>query len=103
MSEFCVVYVTAPPSEARGLAHALLQRRLCACCNLLDATSIYRWDGKVEEAQEVLLIIKTTRAMLPALETAVVELHSYEVPEVVVLPVTAGHAPYLNWLKGEVP
>jgi periplasmic divalent cation tolerance protein len=89
--------------EGRRLARQLVERRLAACVNLLpNLTSIYRWQGAVEEASEVLLLIKTTAEQLPALESAVRELHSYEVPEFLALDVESGSQPYLDWLRGSV-
>jgi periplasmic divalent cation tolerance protein len=89
--------------KARELAHALVQQQLAACVNLLPGlTSIYRWQDKVEEASEILLFIKTTAELLPALEAAVSELHSYEVPEFLVLQADSGSQPYLDWLLSSV-
>jgi periplasmic divalent cation tolerance protein len=98
--EFVEVLVTAgSPAEARRLARALVERRLAACVNLHPIRSVYRWKGKVEEAREVALAVKTTRARFPALRAAVRELHSYEVPCILALPVAEGHAPYLRWVR----
>jgi periplasmic divalent cation tolerance protein len=93
-----VVLCTFPDVEkARAIAAELVERRLAACVNLLPGVeSIYRWEGKVERAGEVLAVIKTTR--YPELETALKELHPYEVPEILALPVAAGLAGYLKWL-----
>jgi len=93
-----VVLCTFPDVEqARGIAVVLVERRLAACVNLLPGVeSIYRWEGKVERAGEVLAVIKTTR--YPELEVALKELHPYEVPEILALPVAAGLAGYLKWL-----
>ena len=93
-----VVLCTFPDVEqARAIAAELVERRLAACVNLLPGVeSIYRWEGKVERAGEVLAVIKTTR--YPELEAAVKELHPYEVPEILALPVAAGLAGYLEWL-----
>jgi periplasmic divalent cation tolerance protein len=89
--------------EGRRMARALVERRLAACVNLVpNLTSIYRWRGAVEEAEEVLLVIKTTEAQLAALEAAVRELHSYEVPEFLALRVEAASQPYLEWLLDSV-
>jgi periplasmic divalent cation tolerance protein len=95
-----VVLCTAPDAPtASRLAETLVAERLAACANLLPAVqSVYRWEGKVERAAEVLLIIKTTAAHYPALEARLRELHPYEVPEIIALPITAGSAPYLRWL-----
>lgn len=89
--------------EGRRLARLLVERRLAACVNLIpNLVSIYLWQGAVEEAAEVLLVMKTTAETLPALEAAIRELHSYEVPEFVVLNVESASQPYLDWLVGSV-
>lgn len=95
-----IVLTTASSlDEARRLAHALVERRLAACVNIVpNLTSIYRWQGAVEEAAEALLVIKTTADRLSRLETAVRELHSYEIPELLALAVEAGSHAYLGWL-----
>ncbi len=88
--------------EAERIATALVDERLAACVNLVaPLTSIYRWQGAVERAEETLLVIKTRRALVPRLGARVQELHSYDVPELVVLPIVAGAASYLAWLLGE--
>lgn len=99
-----VVLVTASsPEEAARVAHALVDEKLAACVNVVPGLrSIYRWQGRVEHAEEVLLIIKTGRHVLTALTERVRALHSYTVPEVIALPVVVGAAPYLEWLAGEV-
>lgn len=98
-----VAYVTAPQDKAAEIARELVDRRLCACINIIsEVRSIYRWEGAVEDDPEALLIIKTTASVFEALRQAVVELHPYDVPEVVSVPVVAGHAPYLEWVRAEV-
>jgi len=99
-----IALTTAPSAEvAERIGHSLVEERLAACANVVAGiTSIYRWRGSMEREDEVLVILKTTRRGVPALERRVVELHPYEVPEVIVLPVDAGHAPYLAWVRGEV-
>jgi periplasmic divalent cation tolerance protein len=98
--EFVVVLVTTSSAEEGArLGRALVEERLAACANVIGPIrSIYRWDGAVEEADEHLVILKARGADVSALETRVRALHSYEVPEVLALPVTAGSAPYLAWL-----
>jgi uncharacterized protein involved in tolerance to divalent cations/8-oxo-dGTP pyrophosphatase MutT (NUDIX family) len=100
MRDFLVIFVTAgSAAEADHLAHALVEEGLAACVNRLSAVhSVYRWQGKVEQSGEELLIIKTTKTLYAALEKRVRELHSYEIPEIIALPIVAGSEPYLNWL-----
>jgi len=89
--------------QARHIGATLVDRRLAACVNLLDGVeSIYRWQGAVHRDPEVLAIIKTKAATFPALEKALTELHPYEVPEVIALPVAAGTGPYLDWVREQV-
>ncbi len=97
---FRLVLVTAgSEDEAAKIAKALVEERLAACANIVPKIrSIYRWEGKVQDEAEALLIIKTTEASLPALEKRVRALHSYGVPEVIALALDQGSAPYLNWL-----
>ncbi len=97
-----VVLVTAPPRAALPLARALVRRRAAACVNLVPRVrSIYRWKGRVEEAGETLLVIKTAAARVPDLLAAVRELHPYEVPEGIALPVAEGLEPWLDWVRRE--
>jgi periplasmic divalent cation tolerance protein len=100
-----VVFTTAGDSaEAEKIARALVERRLAACVNILpQARSIYRWQGKVEDAAESLLIIKTTVAQFPAVRDTISDLHAYDVPECICLPITDGSPDYLKWLTESVP
>jgi periplasmic divalent cation tolerance protein len=85
--------------EAKRLAHSLVEERVAACVNIVGgAASVYRWQGAVEEASETLLLMKTRVEKLEALEAAVRRLHSYDVPEFVVLKVDGGSAAYLQWV-----
>ncbi|HET7294579.1 MAG TPA: divalent-cation tolerance protein CutA [Vicinamibacteria bacterium] len=95
-----VVLSTAPRAEdAEFLARELVDRRLAACVNILPAlTSIYRWRGEVERTEEVLMVVKTTEDRFEAVREAIVKGHPYDVPEVIAVEVTLGHAPYLAWL-----
>ena len=98
-SDRIVVYVTAPPAEAPAIARALVERRLAACANIIPSIrSIYSWKGEICDDEEALLVIKTRRALFDALRAAVVELHSYEVAEVIALPIVAGNPPYVAWI-----
>lgn len=96
-----VVFMTAASREEAGqLADMLVNRRLAACVQILpEMESVYRWQGKVERQSEVLLIAKTLNSKFADLEKAVRALHSYETPEIVAIPLTAGSVPYLKWLS----
>lgn len=97
-----VITNLADVGSAQDLARALVEQRLAACVNMLPGVqSIYRWNGAVEEAAEVTLLIKTTAARYDALEQAIRALHPYELPEVIALPVSAGLPAYLDWIAQE--
>lgn len=101
MTDKVVVLVTCGnAAEAKRIARALVEARLAACVNVLQAPvrSEYRWKSKVESATEHLLIIKSSRRRFDALRRKVERLHSYEVPEVIALPIASGSRAYLNWL-----
>jgi periplasmic divalent cation tolerance protein len=100
-----VVLVTCGSlTEARKIAQAVAGKRLAACVNVISAPveSVYRWKGKMESAKEFLLIVKTTASRLKALEKEIIQLHSYDVPEFIVLGVVAGSKKYLAWLTASV-
>jgi periplasmic divalent cation tolerance protein len=90
--------------EARRIASHIVRKRLAACVSIIlgPVQSIYRWKGKVQSAREVLIIIKTNQARLAGLEKEVQRLHSYDVPEFIALPISAGSAKYLAWLGESV-
>ncbi len=104
MKEFVLVYVTVSSSEeGKRIAKALVEERLAACVNQLPGVhSTYRWQGKIEESGEELLIIKTSPKLFKMLEQRVSELHSYTVPEVIAVPIIAGSKPYLQWLDEQM-
>lgn len=92
----------ADAASARSLARTLVERRLAACVNLLPGVqSVYRWQGVVEEAEEVTMLIKTSVDRYDELEQAIRQLHPYTLPEVIAVPVQAGLQPYLNWITQE--
>jgi len=101
---YLVALMTAPNrEEARSIARTLVGERLAACCNIIDRVeSIYRWEGAVEEAAEVLVVIKTTAERFAPMRDRVLALHSYDVPELIALPVADGSAPYLAWIATSV-
>ena len=99
-----VILCTCPDEEEGGrLARLLVEERLAACVNAIPRVrSTYRWQGAVETAEEVLLLIKTQASLFGAVEEKLRAAHSYEVPEVLALPVEAGSASYLEWLRGNL-
>jgi periplasmic divalent cation tolerance protein len=97
-----VLTTLASVDEAVTLIQALLERRLVACGNILPGVrSLYRWEGKVADEREVIVLMKTRAARLDALEMAFGELHPYKVPELLALPVSAGLHKYLEWIDDE--
>jgi len=99
-TKYTLVLVTAPDLKtARALAKAALSARLIACANLVPKIeSHYRWQGKIESSAEVLLVLKTQKSKLAALEKLVLAKHPYDTPEFLVLPLSAGSKRYLDWL-----
>jgi len=100
-----IVVLTTCDSEERAaeLARALVEQRVAACVNILPgARSIYRWKDEIEDAAEWLLVIKSRRDLFPALRAAVEKLHTYEVPELIAMPLVEGSEPYLAWLDREL-
>ena len=97
-----VLTTLASAEEAVALVRTLLERRLIACGNILPGVrSLYRWEGKVADEREVIVILKTRTVRLDALELAFGELHPYKVPELLALPVSAGLHKYLEWIDDE--
>jgi periplasmic divalent cation tolerance protein len=103
-SEPIVVLMTSPNrQEAVRIAEMLVSARLAACVQILpQIQSVYRWQGEVERASEVLLLAKTTSGRFDELDRAVKEIHSYETPEIVALPVTSISGPYRKWLQAAI-
>lgn len=97
-----VLTTLSTADEAVSLVRALLDRRVIACGTILPAArSLYRWEGKLADEQEVVVLLKTQSPRLADLQAAFDELHPYKVPELLALPVRAGNAPYLEWLVRE--
>jgi periplasmic divalent cation tolerance protein len=89
--------------EAQQIAHALVERRLAACVNIVGPIeSVYRWEDEIESAEEWLLLVKTTAAAFESVRDAIHELHSYALPECVEIPIEAGSAAYLKWIEENV-
>jgi periplasmic divalent cation tolerance protein len=103
MTEYIVVFITAPQEEeALKIAQALVDDKIAACVNIVkNIRSIYRWQGKIEDDNEFLMIVKTRRDLFENLLKSVKRLHSYSVPEIIALPVIEGSEDYLSWLKEE--
>ena len=99
-SRYCIVITTAPDrEEAENLAEGILDNRLAACVQMADIRSFFLWEGAMQKESEVALYIKTTEARYSDLEAYIQEYHSYDVPEIIKLPVTGGLPGYLNWLE----
>ncbi len=96
-----IVFITAPnEDEAAGIARSLVEARLAACVNIVkNIRSIYAWQGNIEDASETLMIAKTQNTLFDALSAKVRELHSYDVPEIIALPIVDGSEDYLKWLR----
>ncbi|MCT7993244.1 divalent-cation tolerance protein CutA [Laspinema olomoucense] len=101
--EYGIVWVTAPTrTEAEAIAEALVESRLAACVSLVPIHSIYTWRGKINKEEEWQLTIKTDLRQFTRLESTIKSLHSYEVPEIIAIPIIAGSTPYLNWISESV-
>lgn len=104
MTDAVIVFCTcASQDQAVAIANTVLEERLAACVNVLPPIrSIYRWEDKIEDAQEMVLLIKTTAHRFAALRDRITELHSYDTPEIIAVPVEDGSARYLAWLREQV-
>lgn len=104
MPQIIFAYITTKnKSEAKKIGKVLLQEKLAACVNIFDnMSSMYWWEGKIEEANETVLIAKTTKKLFPKLSKKVKSIHSYSVPCILQIPVTDGNPEYINWLKGNL-
>lgn len=103
MSDVLLVLTNLPDAPAaERLARLLIESRAAACVNqLAPCTSTYRWQGKIESASEIPLLIKTTRSAYPLLEKLIRDVHPYELPEIIAVPVDAGLPAYLGWVRNE--
>ena len=104
MTDKIVVLCTCSSTdEARRVAGEIIAKRLAACVNVLpEVTSVYHWKGAVEESRETLLLIKSSRPLFDRVRAEIARLHSYEVPEIIALPVVEGSQSYLQWMDGEL-
>ena len=101
---YCVVLVTTKDEdEAKVISEKLLEEKLAACANIVPGVrSLFRWEGKIDHADEVLLVLKTKKELFGELSAAVKSLHSYSVPEIIALPIVEGNEEYLNWINESV-
>lgn len=101
MFEPIVILVTASnKTEAEKIAKALLEQKLIACSNLVDGVrSLFWWEGKIEDQQEVMMILKSERSLFSKVEAVIKSLHSYQVPEIISMPVVESHQGYLEWMQ----
>ena len=104
-SDEVVIFVTVPnEAEGASIARAIISEKLAACVNMVPAVrSFYWWENQVQDDAELLLIIKSRRVALNALNTKIQELHSYDLPEFITVPIEEGSKDYLNWLQDSVP
>src|SRR3989338_2477032 len=101
---YSIVFITAKDNEeAKRIAHGLLKEKLIACANIIPGVqSMFWWEGKIDEAGEALLILKTKRSLIKKVIKTVKVLHSYQVPEVIALPIIEGNKDYLKWVNESV-
>jgi periplasmic divalent cation tolerance protein len=97
-NSFRVIFCTTAPGDADRIARALVEERLAACVNITPVRSCYLWEGKLNLEGEELLIIKTEQKRVKKVMSRIIELHSYKVPEIIVLPIVEGHQAYLDWI-----
>ena len=102
-ARFGIVYITVPNNEeARDIAKGLIERRLVACANIIKGVdSIYKWEGKLQEDQEYILIVKSRSCLFKKIRSYVLSVHSAECPCIVMFPIQKGYLPFLHWIQGE--
>jgi len=101
---YCTVLITTKNlKEAKRIARELLELKLIACANIIkDIESLFWWDGKVQNSKEVLLVLKTKKSVFKNIVKVVKDIHSYDVPEIIALPIIAGYNSYLNWVNQSI-
>ncbi len=102
MTHFVLVLCTAPVGEAENIAEELVQKRLAACVNIMPIRSYFRWENKLSIEGEELMLIKTVEKMVDQIKLTISQLHSYQVPEIIAIPITCGTTSYLKWIAEEV-
>lgn len=101
MSDYIIVLNTCDSAEvASSIADSLVSKQLAACVNIVNGVeSVYQWQGKIEHDKEILLIIKTKKSLFIQVQNAIQEIHNYELPEIIAVPIDIGETNYLNWIK----
>ena len=101
---YVIIFITtASKNEAQEIAHGILKRKIAACVNIVDnVKSLFWWESKIDSAKEVLLMVKSKRSKLNKIIKFVKSVHSYDVPEIIALPIIGGFKPYLEWIDGSV-
>ncbi len=98
-NEYITCFISVPPDKARSMARRFVVDKLAACVQIIDPiSSVYRWEGEVREDTEALLLLKTQAALTDKIKILLKEIHPYEVPELIVIPVQDGYEPYLSWV-----
>jgi periplasmic divalent cation tolerance protein len=103
LPEICIILSTVPPEKSAEMARVLIDRHLVACVSMVPVRSWYTWNGEFCDDGEHLLIAKTRKERADEVIAAMRALHPYEVPEIIALPVIAGHLPYLDWVAAQTP
>jgi len=101
--DFCIILATSSNiEESKKIAHALVENKLAACVNIIpNIISVYSWQNNIAEDGEFLLVIKSRESLFNDIKQAILNLHSYELPEIIVLPIKEGHKDYLKWIEDE--
>lgn len=101
--DYCLIFCTTSSiEESKKIAHALVENKVAACVNIIPKIiSIYKWQEKINEDEEFLLVIKSRKHLFKNIRRIILNLHSYEIPEIVMLPIKKGHKEYLSWIKKE--
>lgn len=99
-----IIYCTVPDkNEAKEIAKTLVQKKLAACVSIVDKlNSVFSWDGKICEETEFLLMIKTSRELFGRIKPLIEEMHMYNIPEIIAIPIIAGSEDYINWIEHEI-
>ena len=102
MTEFIILLCTAPPGGGDKIAKALVEEKLAACVNISQVRSYFFWKGRISDEREELMIIKTEKSLEDKIMARIKELHSYELPEIITIPIAGGDERYLAWIDGSV-